>query len=160
MTKSNLNVIPDMWTHYEHPWYNQLNLLDGTMTSESRLPQKHKSETTGRKCTKCGQVKSLDSFSVDNSRSGWRRTECKQCFRRISRGLSKVKKTAPPKPNACQLCGDANRELVLDHCHHTETFRGWICARCNRGIGSFSDDISNLQQAILYLQNHLNGSQI
>jgi len=41
----------------------------------------------------------------------------------------------------------------MDHCHETETFRGWICSRCNRGIGSFSDDISKLQEAILYLEN-------
>lgn len=160
MTKSNSSVLQSTSNLYEHPWYAQLQLLENTTTCESQSPPKPKSETTGRKCTKCGEVKSLDFFSVDNSRSGWRRTECKQCFRRISKGLSKVRKTAPPKPDACQLCGDTERELVLDHCHHTETFRGWICARCNRGIGSFADDVSNLQQAILYLQNHLNGNQI
>ena len=160
MTKSNSSVLQSTSNLYEHPWYSQLKLLDNTTTCESLSQLKPKSETPGRTCTKCRKVKPLDSFSVDNSRSGWRRTECKQCFRRISRGLSKVKKTAPPKPDTCQLCGDPERKLVLDHCHHTETFRGWICARCNRGIGSFSDNISNLEQAILYLQNHLNGNQI
>ena len=51
MTNYSLNVIPDTWTHYEHPWYSQLQLQDSTTTSESLLQQKPKSETIGQKFT-------------------------------------------------------------------------------------------------------------
>ena len=51
MTNYSLNAIPDTWTHYEHPWYNQLKLQDSSTTSESQSQQKHKLEPTGQKFT-------------------------------------------------------------------------------------------------------------
>jgi len=30
---------------------------------------------------------------------------------------------------------------VLDHCHDTDTFRGYICKHCNDGLGGFKDDL-------------------
>jgi len=51
MTNYSLNAIPDTWTHYEHPWYNQLKLQDNSTTSESQSQQKPKLETVGQKFT-------------------------------------------------------------------------------------------------------------
>jgi len=31
----------------------------------------------------------------------------------------------------CQLCGVTARRLVCDHCHVTETVRGFVCDECN-----------------------------
>lgn len=161
MTNYSLNAIPDTWTHYEHPWYTQLDLLGNTTNSESPSQQKHKSETTGQKCIKCNTFKPLDSFRIERTRSNWRYKTCTDCRNKIKRGRYKAQKTASTKPNNCELCGDSSSDLVMDHCHETETFRGWICSKCNRGIGSFSDDISKLQEAIIYLENHhTNGSKI
>lgn len=59
-----------------------------------------------------------------------------------------------PCPTVCECCGrpPGKQALCLDHCHETGAFRGWLCARCNGGIGSLGDTIGGLQQAIRYLE--------
>lgn len=58
-------------------------------------------------------------------------------------------------PAHCENCGRAliqGKNIHLDHCHLTGKFRGWLCNRCNRGLGYFDDCIEGLRQAIEYLQ--------
>lgn len=64
----------------------------------------------------------------------------------------------PPRPanGDCQCCG-RTRKLCLDHDHETGEFRGWICDRCNRGIGALDDLPGGLLAAVEYLQNHYRG---
>ena len=170
MTKSNSSVILDTWINYEHPWYSQLKLLDNTMTCESPLQPKLKSVVTGQKCTKecskCLEIKPLDFFRIEQGRN-WRlapdqqrsyyREECKQCERRLSKQLREAKKSAPPKPQNCQCCSKLTDNLVVDHDHNTGQFRGWLCRRCNLGIGKLGDTVESLQNALNYLSN---GNQI
>jgi hypothetical protein len=40
---------------------------------------------------------------------------------------------------------------VLDHCHSKKVFRGYICDRCNLGLGKFYDDPSIVKKALEYL---------
>jgi Recombination endonuclease VII len=56
-----------------------------------------------------------------------------------------------PADGLCQNCG-AEARLVLDHCHQTGEFRGWICDPCNVGIGQLGDDIEGLERALAYLK--------
>lgn len=55
---------------------------------------------------------------------------------------------------ACHICGIAevklDRSLCADHCHETGKFRGWLCHRCNTGLGFLK---GNLSKAITYLEN-------
>lgn len=64
-----------------------------------------------------------------------------------------------PCPEACELCGAAplKQGLHLDHCHTTNTFRGWLCRSCNMGLGHFRDEPELLKKAISYLteSNHV-----
>ena len=61
--------------------------------------------------------------------------------------------------NLCGICGLPETklyrgfvvDLCLDHDHEDEGLRGLLCYDCNRGIGCFKDDISNLEDAISYL---------
>jgi hypothetical protein len=56
-------------------------------------------------------------------------------------------------PSACECCGvPASKALDLDHCHISGVFRGWLCNRCNRGLGFFNDSIEGLMNAVRYLQ--------
>lgn len=58
------------------------------------------------------------------------------------------------RPSRCECCGgkpDFGRVLVLDHCHAKKRFRGWLCNRCNLGLGHFLDSPVRLRKAIAYL---------
>lgn len=65
----------------------------------------------------------------------------------------------------CPVCERTMHELikkkqgrlkvwVLDHCHKTETFRGWLCHLCNGGIGNLQDNANRVLRAFKYLENH------
>lgn len=60
-----------------------------------------------------------------------------------------------PIPENCECCGrklEQGLRTHLDHCHTTGVFRGWLCNRCNLGIGHLGDCIEGLQKAIKYLK--------
>ena len=60
-----------------------------------------------------------------------------------------------PKPDTCECCGDQpkGRSLHADHDHATKKFRGWLCHRCNTGIGSLGDSVGGVEQALAYLSS-------
>lgn len=54
----------------------------------------------------------------------------------------------------CEICGDSTDitgTLHLDHCHKTNKFRGFICGKCNTGLGQFQDCQTRLLKAAEYL---------
>lgn len=59
-----------------------------------------------------------------------------------------------PAPATCECCGGppGRKALSLDHCHSTGRFRGWLCSRCNTGIGALGDSESGLLAALNYLR--------
>ena len=78
------------------------------------------------------------------------RKECRQCEREHNNLLVKLRKTAPPKPEVCDLCHQPGK-LVLDHDHKTLEFRGWIHSGCNLGIARFGDNLQGVEKAYRYL---------
>jgi hypothetical protein len=62
-----------------------------------------------------------------------------------------------PRPETCEICGRVPKlALGLDHCHTTNIFRGWLCDRCNRGLGFFDDTLAGLMRAVKYLERAAN----
>jgi len=68
--------------------------------------------------------------------------------------------------NQNNRCGICNEKFDLknynkpnypnvDHCHKTGKIRGILCSRCNSGLGSFHDDQSVLDSAVLWLKNKI-----
>lgn len=54
----------------------------------------------------------------------------------------------------CELCGEpfGMSRSRLDHCHDSNLFRGWLCSRCNTGLGSFGDTADGIRAALRYLE--------
>lgn len=56
----------------------------------------------------------------------------------------------------CSICNahqsTFKKALAVDHCHKTGKVRGLLCAKCNKGIGHFSDSIEIFENAIIYLK--------
>lgn len=58
-------------------------------------------------------------------------------------------------PGACECCGNTEARLHLDHCHQTGKFRGWICFKCNVGMGLLGDSRANIERVLKYLRGFL-----
>jgi hypothetical protein len=120
---------------------------------------------TTKTCGICLTVKPLSDFGRDGGKHGYPRYECKHCAREQSRTLREIKKTAPPvaKDHLCPICqrdyaamqGHSTRikSWACDHDHATGLFRGWLCPKCNLGLGNLGDDVERLARAIDYLKS-------
>jgi len=51
----------------------------------------------------------------------------------------------------CEVCG-SKEQLCYDHCHATMDFRGVLCNKCNRSIGTLGDTIESIEKVLFYLQ--------
>ncbi len=64
----------------------------------------------------------------------------------------------PPEPafgSPCEICRRTDVRLRADHCHDTNKFRGWLCAKCNTGIGMLNDLPKLVAKAARYLSKKL-----
>lgn len=123
----------------------------------------------GLECNKCGITLPLDNFNHITYASGtveYKRI-CRTCQRNHSQLIKHLKNTNPyPLDDyTCPICDRGIKEIgrkgqkklqswVLDHCHDTETFRGWLCHHCNTGLGAFNDNVNRIRNAVEYLQRH------
>jgi len=126
----------------------QLNLFEYKIKSKEPVAD-------GKTCIKCKQNKVLTDFvtysSIPNSKSGYKNV-CRQCTNAQGRVIRQLRKSHPkPSCNTCEICKSNHKQLVLDHDHKTNKFRGWICSNCNTGLGNFEDEIDRLQKAMDYL---------
>jgi hypothetical protein len=53
----------------------------------------------------------------------------------------------------CMCCG-ASKAVVVDHVHGTSLIRGFLCTKCNTGLGKLGDTIEGLLNAVRYLQEN------
>ena len=113
-------------------------------------------------CTKCLRELPLFCFS-DNQGVKHGRPNCKECLYKATKLRRELYKEQGPIPedHACPICGKTLDELkqqgktgfVLDHCHTSKEFRGWLCHLCNTGLGCFKDNVETLENAIIYLKS-------
>ena len=53
----------------------------------------------------------------------------------------------------CECCGvELHKTPHLDHNHITHKFRGWLCSKCNKGIGLLGDSLEGISKAKEYLE--------
>jgi Recombination endonuclease VII len=78
---------------------------------------------------------------------------CRDCIKKHVKIRKELHKNAPPKPEFCECCGEIPRKWCLDHDHKTDKFRGWLCDKCNTGIGKLGDDLEGVMKAVKFLKN-------
>ena len=134
-----------------------------------------------KQCSKCKEVKSLESFHKDERNKDKKRSNCITCDREASKvwkeknkkhiaeynshykreytyGLSKQAylELLEAQDNKCAICNTdqskLSRKLVVDHCHTSNKVRGLLCSHCNVGIGMLKENEDNLMAAIQYLK--------
>jgi hypothetical protein len=55
--------------------------------------------------------------------------------------------------NVCGICESApSRQFDIDHDHKTGRFRGFLCHRCNKGLGLLGDTAESIERALAYLR--------
>jgi hypothetical protein len=122
-----------------------------------------------KKCNCCEEILPISYFGNDSGGKKLR-SWCKKCDSENAKNLRNIRKSVqkPDSGYACPICSKTEIELagqtqymsrklsspwVCDHNHDSKTFRGWLCRKCNLGLGNFDDNIEFLQSAISYLKN-------
>jgi hypothetical protein len=59
-------------------------------------------------------------------------------------------------PQVCEGCGGlpGSKALSLDHDHETGAFRGWLCTKCNTGLGMLGDSLDKVLRIVDYLRRN------
>lgn len=106
---------------------------------------------TERRCKECHVIKDLKCFYVDKCANHFkkgmfypckRKYCCKECSRKKKKSCNVMKSknmVRPPLGTPCDFCNEWRKPLVFEHCHKTNRFRGWLCNRCNTGLGLLGD---------------------
>ena len=112
----------------------------------------------GKTCTKCNKYLPISFFPYSPDKLYKVRNECKKCRAKLQKEVEELRKVygMPDKDYKCPIClrneeeaseGETKRSWVLDHCHDTNTFRGWLCGKCNRDLGNFNNDVDTFKKA-------------
>lgn len=110
-----------------------------------------------KKCRKCKIEKDINNFPHFSTNDAGRKNTCKSCNNELSSLRRNLRsQNPPPLPGNCPICNNYTTSWILDHCHFSNTFRGYICNSCNLGIGRFNDDVNILYNAIEYLNTENN----
>lgn len=137
-------------------------------------------------CVKCKLTKPLGCFSIrggairKDGTSSLKNSciECNKYSRKVRYHLDKIT-PRPADDYQCPVClktldmikeelNDPTNSTLhnatlywnLDHDHETGMFRGWLCSRCNSGLGWLGDSVSNLKRGVKYLQDDLDKQQL
>lgn len=87
-------------------------------------------------------------LNKDKTRNNWLLTK-------YGIGLDEYNRLLEKQNGLCAICQKSIGRLAVDHCHATNRIRGLLCRKCDVGLGFFGDDVTNLQNAIRYLQDNV-----
>lgn len=87
-----------------------------------------------------------------NKAYGLIRRDERREYMRDYRGMPTPLRAEPTHCECCNRLPGRSGRLELDHNHETGAFRGWLCHRCNLGLGNLGDTKHGLQRALEYLE--------
>ncbi|GIG61042.1 recombination endonuclease VII [Longispora fulva] len=141
--------------------------------AEGRVVQQREKLPDGyRRCPDCKEIRSLEAFPLNRSKSSGRDRYCRPCHNERTRknieknhgstrerhlkrryGMSQQDFDAllAEQGGQCAICGAPAPEHV-DHDHVFGNVRGILCFNCNGGLGQFKDNVGSLRKAIEYLK--------
>ena len=113
-------------------------------------------------CVVCTKERNKRGYSKHKARNDarsaqWRKDNplrARAISRESKRRLDGLPEPTRTEPATCECCGKppaSGRALILDHCHKTDEFRGWLCFMCNTGIGKLGDCSTGVKKALAYL---------
>lgn len=102
-------------------------------------------------CAYCEKRKNYGSFPKHTHHKDNLDSRCKKCIKKHTKIRNKLRKKAPDRPEICECCKKIPIKWALDHDHEHNSFRGWLCERCNTGIGSLGDNLQGVINAVNYL---------
>lgn len=133
-------------------------------------------ETLTKRCTTCGKLKPWSEFHMRRRPTPRPIPSCKACSvkrtqawkakhpqkylelneRRNQRNRARGESLLGPAVR-CAICGHRfvgkhHKGPAFDHDHGSGKARGWLCAGCNKGLGSFGDNPALLRTALDYLK--------
>lgn len=114
-----------------------------------------------KKCTRCKEYKSLESFSKNKSKKDGLNGLCRKCntiycreklYKRVY-GITKEIYNSMYKQQGgrCFICGDRYDILCVDHNHSTKEVRSLLCTYCNYNLGRYKENTKIFQNFIDYL---------
>lgn len=107
-------------------------------------------------CRICKEEKNVDEFVISQTTpiKVHRKDICKSCGSNKTMVVYYLKKKHPYPDDsyACPICLRPSHKYYLDHDWNTQEFRGWLCNKCNSGLGALNDDIETLMRAADYLR--------
>ena len=111
------------------------------------------------RATGLGREKVLLKYDPDYKRKAKEYSQQSRwvAYRRQRNGLPAPTRPCPERCECChRLFSETKKGAALDHDHQTGTFRGWLCGRCNTGIGMLGDNVQGIMRAMGYLTS-ING---
>lgn len=142
-------------------------------------------QMTTKRCTKCLEEKTLNSFAPHRECKLGVNSYCKSCDAiRFKKWRSDNKVVIASKKRdyllrarygidrefyeyllrkqggKCAICENVlgtkdGHRLAVDHCHKTKKVRGLLCKPCNNAIGLFRENLKIMKNAIKYLASEV-----
>lgn len=119
----------------------------------AKHPETHERAAAKYRATNLEDIRERDRWSHLRIRRTNPEAEKARMDRWRARQITKQEALAGrPKPDLCEICGEFHLRIVFDHCHASGAFRGWLCDRCNRVLGTVKDSPELLQRLIAYVE--------
>lgn len=122
-----------------------------------------------KKCIKCGELKSLESFHYYTKINRYHSlcSECKkETFKKYQKevgrfaryGITKsdYEKMFEQQKGQCFICEGNFSVLYIDHSHTTGSVRKLLCRDCNTALGLLKENKKTINNLIKYVENYGN----
>lgn len=113
-------------------------------------------------CKHCTIEKQEASIRRKGKEFSWAKSKSTYVKRLYKITLQEYHDRLEKQNGKCGICqtnieskpGYISNSAHLDHCHTTGQLRGFLCVRCNQGLGNFMDNPLLLKRAVKYLKKY------